>query len=1068
MKANSSLKVIDRKNFKYELVDCLKFTIIFFIHTVIFTDAIGQSYSFKNFSTAANIPSPYVYVINQDDNGFLWVGTGNGLTKFDGINFYPVPYPDTISDRYAVSMLKDSSGRLWFGCNDGSLFYTTNGTLKKVEISGIQSINKIIQADENNIIIIPQEKYLIKININKPDEVIKYSIPDGFMMTCVALLDSANILVGTMQNILHCRLGKENLQIIKEIPGIEYTRVHCIEKIKEEQVFFIATEGEGLFILRSMGDSLVLERPSGKLLPDDLDIRFIMQGQDGSIWLATFNTGLFKIVVDLKTLNIENITVYNSGNGLQSNDVRTVFEDDAGNIWAGLYGEGLSLLLSQALLFYKPGNIPGQNNIIAVYQGEAFYLLGTPSGFFSFNPETGETGKFNNILKKTGGEISSYYLEDSTYILAGTKGNGLFLIDRHLNARQFFLSENSGQNYIRHIAASKDHLWLSTLDGILLLDRNTGKIIRRFNIEDRLPHNSINQVLILRNGKAMPATECDRLYMITPEEGVSIGDLVMSGFTHNKVLGFAESESGDIWAATLGNGLFWFTGDSINNITTANGLLSNFCYSVLDDNEGNVWTGHERGFSRFNKQTGTVRIYSSEILKNAICNPNVISKDSKGRIAIGTTEGLIIFDKAKEKSIKLIPKTNIVSVTINNIRYPIQKEYILPFGRYNIKIEYVGINLSNPESVFYSTKLDNWDSRWSEMKFDRQVTYQLGDGRYRFNVLSYSNDGSTDYKPATIDFYIKTPFWRTWWFIILTVISLSLIVTLILLQRERAREKAKRKLEEELVKRTSEVVKQKEQIELQKNEITDSINYARRIQASILPDIKRLNEVFKESFVTFFPRDIVSGDFYWFDKLDDSRFIIACADSTGHGVPGAFMSMIGSTLIQDIILRQGVTQPSRVLTMLDKQIISTLNQNIDIGVSNDGMDMVVCIINIPERHIRFASAMRPLIIIMGGELYYIKGNKYSVGGEAIMEKYFDDQEYYLGKGDCIYLFSDGYPDQFGGSEGKKMKIARFKSLIEEVNHLPMKEQKEKIEKFYFDWKGNNDQVDDVLVIGLRI
>jgi serine phosphatase RsbU (regulator of sigma subunit) len=196
--------------------------------------------------------------------------------------------------------------------------------------------------------------------------------------------------------------------------------------------------------------------------------------------------------------------------------------------------------------------------------------------------------------------------------------------------------------------------------------------------------------------------------------------------------------------------------------------------------------------------------------------------------------------------------------------------------------------------------------------------------------------------------------------------------------------------------------------------------------------------------------------------------MMVCADSTGHGVPGAFMSMIGSTLLQDIVMRQHIYKPSEILTRLDKQIFSTLNQNVEIGISNDGMDVVICEINVKTRHIRFASAMRPVIIVMDNEPYYIKGNRSSVGGESVIEKYFDDQEYYLNAGDTIYMFSDGLPDQFGGTDGKKMKIARLKKLIEDVSNLNMSGQKEVITKFYDEWKGNFDQVDDVLLIGIKL
>ena len=153
--------------------------------------------------------------------------------------------------------------------------------------------------------------------------------------------------------------------------------------------------------------------------------------------------------------------------------------------------------------------------------------------------------------------------------------------------------------------------------------------------------------------------------------------------------------------------------------------------------------------------------------------------------------------------------------------------------------------------------------------------------------------------------------------------------------------------------------------------------------------------------------------------------------------------------------------------MLDNQIFSTLNQNIELGVSNDGMDMIISEINIKTRHVRFASAMRPVIVVLGGEPFYIKGNRSSIGGESVIEKFFDDQEYYLNEGDTIYMFSDGLPDQFGGADGKKMKIARLKKLIEEITNLPMSVQKDRIIKFYEEWKGSYDQVDDILLIGVK-
>jgi serine phosphatase RsbU (regulator of sigma subunit) len=296
----------------------------------------------------------------------------------------------------------------------------------------------------------------------------------------------------------------------------------------------------------------------------------------------------------------------------------------------------------------------------------------------------------------------------------------------------------------------------------------------------------------------------------------------------------------------------------------------------------------------------------------------------------------------------------------------------------------------------------------------------------------------------------------------------TVVVFVIVREREKAQKKIQEYLEKELEARTRVVVKQKGELELQNIEITDSINYAKRIQTSILPDINKLKETFSDAFVLFQPRDIVSGDFYWFDKVGDDKFILVCADSTGHGVPGAFMSMIGSTLLQDIINSKKISKPSEILKMLDRQIFSTLNQNAELGISNDGMDLVVCEFDVSKRHVRFASAMRPVILVIDGESLYIKGSRSSVGGESVNEKFFDDQEYYLNEGDTIYLFSDGMPDQFGGRDGKKLKIARLKKLIESISKMPMNEQKAEMTKFYLEWKGSFDQVDDVLLMGVRV
>ena len=1030
----------------------------------------GQSYKFRNFGIDSKLPDKYVYTVTQDNNGFLWIGTGTGLVKFDGIDFYNVIFPDSVSNRYASVSLKDKNGNLWFGCNDGSLFYTSENRLVKMPDLKTQSINDLIESEDGFIYVIPQDKMILKININKPDEISRFYMSKDLSMTSACLTSPGNLLIGTQENLFYCNLRKDSLIINGTVEGIENTKIEVIRSLKNNGVYIIGTESNGLYLVTLRDEKPVLSRFRNHPEFESGNIKSIFEDSERNIWVSTFGSGLYQIRIAPVDNLIESVVVFNSLSGLAGVDVKTVYQDMEGNIWVGFYGEGLSILGSEALSFFAPGENAEDNNIIYINQVGNKYFLGTPKGHYLINLNPDKSEPFVNLSLQLGKtEISAFLLEKNNNLWIGTKGNGLYLKNPGAPAAKlFYRSQNTSEDYIRQINADLKNIWLATRDGVILLDRNSGAVSKKFKIEDRLPHNSINQVYLKKDGRALIATECDRLYSIDLNEGVTVGNKIMLGSSKNKVLSFSESADGDIWAATSGNGVFYFSKDSVSGITMANGLFSNYCYSILSDSDEKIWIGHERGFSRYDLKTGTIKVINTDFAKGGDCNPNALYETSDGKILIGTTEGLIVYNRMRDKKSITAPVNNIISVTINNEKYPIRKLYSLPYGKYSVRINYVGVNLSDPDKVYYSTKLNNWDDKWSEMKLTREVTYSLRDGRYKFNLVSFNDEGLSQAQPLTFDIYISQPFWRTWWFIVSTIIVCAGIVLIIVRQREKAQKKIKEYLESELAERTRLVLKQKDEIQLQNIEITDSINYAKRIQSSILPDVNKLAETFKDAFIFFHPRDIVSGDFYWFDRISDEKFIVVCADSTGHGVPGAFMSMIGSTLLQDIVARKGITKPSQILSLLDKQIFTTLNQNVDVGVSNDGMDMVVCEFNLKTHHIRFASAMRPLIIVMQGDPHYVKGNRYSVGGESVVEKYFDDQEYYLNEGDIIYMFSDGLPDQFGGPDGKKMKIARMKKLIETVRKLPMQEQKEKVSNYYFEWKGEYEQVDDILFMGIRI
>ncbi|HVA97258.1 MAG TPA: SpoIIE family protein phosphatase, partial [Bacteroidia bacterium] len=274
-------------------------------------------------------------------------------------------------------------------------------------------------------------------------------------------------------------------------------------------------------------------------------------------------------------------------------------------------------------------------------------------------------------------------------------------------------------------------------------------------------------------------------------------------------------------------------------------------------------------------------------------------------------------------------------------------------------------------------------------------------------------------------------------------------------------------LEKQVSQRTSELVLQKKKTEEKNKNITDSIQYAKKIQEAMLPEISAIQQFLPNSFVLFQPRDIVSGDFYWFCDLPDNTILIAVADCTGHGVPGAFMSMIGHTLLDEIVKEKKITSPALILHELHTSIRIALKQSQ--GESRDGMDITLCKINTQNRKVEYAGAMRPIWVYnQQGELNEIKANKQAIGGIDTTQKTFTNHELELNVNDTIYLSTDGYADQFGGKEGKKMMVKNFKNLLSEIVSMPFENQQQKLAESFKTWKVNNEQVDDVLVVGIKL
>ena len=257
------------------------------------------------------------------------------------------------------------------------------------------------------------------------------------------------------------------------------------------------------------------------------------------------------------------------------------------------------------------------------------------------------------------------------------------------------------------------------------------------------------------------------------------------------------------------------------------------------------------------------------------------------------------------------------------------------------------------------------------------------------------------------------------------------------------------------------------EIQNKNKKIADSINYAKRIQNAILPNNTVIHRVIPDSFILYKPKDVVSGDFPWYVKTGDAIYM-AAVDCTGHGVPGALLSLIGYFLLNDIVKSRKISDPGVILDQLDEGVTSTLRQDQDDSKTKDGMDIALCKINMKDRKVEYAGAHRPLYVMKDGEMVQIKGNKFAIGGGIYKNQTnFTNHKLSLKKGDSFYFCSDGYPDQFGGPQNRKYGPKRLRSLIADIHEKPMKEAYKIFDKSWEDWKGNEKQTDDVLLIGIK-
>ncbi|MFL5764953.1 MAG: two-component regulator propeller domain-containing protein [Bacteroidia bacterium] len=999
---------------------------------------------FLNFSTKDGLKSNRVNYIAEDKSNTIWIGTMKGLAKFK--NGKLIAVPDKLLDDLAIYTIQQhSDGELWLGTSTGIVIYNgstfrpfpLNNEIGNFQIWAIKQdligntwiatmFNGVFKYDGSKMIHFDQTNGLI--DLKNRDILINGD------QVWIATYHGVNVY-----DLSKAYTGETKLDTLK-VDGKPYTEgVFRFYKDVNDAVWTGTNDGAD----RISNNSIRSFTTANGLCNNR--IYGLIQDREGNMWFGSFSGGLSKYRNDL-FINI------NEKHGLANNTVMSFLKDSKGNLWVGTWGGGVSRIDFEA--FRQKGELKIQN----------------------FGRKKEESG-LNNVW--------SMCEDKKGNIWFGTSGSGITVFDGK-SFKLYHLKEGlHGIRIVNMICDKKGNVWIAHENGLDMFD---GKQFIYYSSNLGFSTEGVSAIFEDKLGQIWFGSQNK---IVKYHDGTSVTITSDGGFP--KIRNIITDKFGYIWLST-DVGIMVYNGSDFKSITEKDGLSSNTVYYIQPDENGDLWMGTNNGIDKLdlnefvNHKEIVLKHYGKEEgFIGLECNPNAFYKDIDGRLWLGTVGGITIYDPRQEKKNTVEPQIRITGIRLflESFDYKKYADSLtdglpgglkLPYDKNHITFDFIGISHTNPSKISYQFMLDGFDEGWLPKGKETSVTYSnLPPGKYTFMLRACNNDGLWSKTPATYSFEIIPPFWkRPWFYILSTIIGVGAIFLLVKM-REQSLRASQRILEQQVAIRTRELSAEKEklqsaysEIDGKNKDITDSIHYAKRIQYAILPADSTVKQAFPESFILYQPKAIVSGDFYWMEKWGN-EILIAAVDCTGHGVPGAFMSIVCHNILTQTVNVLGLVKPSLILNETNKQLSRRLNQDPEEATVRDGMDIALVAINRSKMKIEFAGANNPMWIIRNNEMIQVGGDKFPIGafvGEELQQ--FRNHEYELQKDDCIYIFTDGYADQFGGPKGKKFKYKQLEELLLGIHKRSFDEQKRILEKRLEQWRGSLEQIDDVLVIGVRI
>lgn len=1168
-----------------------------FLSLIVCTTSAFSQFQVKNYFSLTGKKDITYNAIAQDNDGFLILGTSDGVYKFDGKKAVPFLKENAILKKEITSIFIDSKETIWLGTKGGKVYSVFGNKLDSLDLPVKDGPEKITSFYETNTCLCigtyGNGLFTYQNNVIK-----HYDVDNGLSDNVIYKI------TGDKENTIWCGTDAGLTQISNLSSKFTFKIISNKDGLPDNIVRDINYAGNKLLI--AMQDSGICyynfkkNKIEQELFFTNWSLGTILSASESSsnqLLIVTEKNGLLR-------LNKGVLSVYNYENYIQNISINQCFIDKSNQIWLSSK-KGLSQFSEKRYNLINTFKGFADDKILAIAtDNDNAIWIGTSVGISKVMLNNDGIYVVNRIQDLNKYAVSCAARAPDGNMWFGTYGNGIIVL-------------SSETNKSININASDDHLANDNISNIFFSDNNTvyistlgGGLIKgsikshgkykSFEIEKEYTENEglgsayVYAAVTDNAGKLYVGTDGGGLQVLENDKFINLTEKYKT--KSNTVFSLCKDKYNNIWASTNLDGVIKFNGSSLTSVTQSSVGLRDEQPQQLIASGNTVFAFNSKGIDKINCQTNKVSYYD---LYEGEIEPNlnaVFLSDNK--IYSGTNNGILVYRTNSEHNDSIKPTVFIKSLSLNYKPFPMDSISEFHHNQNNFSFSFDGIWLKNPDKLTFRYRLSGLEEDWTYSNEGKTVNYNnLNPGDYIFIVQS-KNDEDIWSEANGFAFIISTPIWKRWWFWVTVFTIITIGIYLFIKVRLKALQRENLLLEQRVKERTHQLEKQAKIIELknveleqlslvasktdnvvlildpngkleyvnesfvrqsnisidemkniygetiyelsnnpnireiiadaiankrsvnyeslnakanteteiwesstltpifnedgalkkiiiidtdvserkrqeqiisQKNkDITDSISYAQKIQHAILPHDDVIKTHLPKSFILYMTKDIVSGDFYWFTHFKDFS-IIAAVDCTGHGVPGAFMSLIGYNILNKIVNEQKITDPKDILFELNNGILEVLHKNA--SESKDGMDTAICKINHKQHTIEYSGAMRPLWTINNFELKEIKADKIPIGTK---QKDRDETIAYtthtlkVEKGDSFYIFTDGYADQFGGPKDKKYSTGKFKDLLKTNSNKDFETQLSVIKAEHLSWKGENEQVDDILVIGFTI